>query len=100
MEYELNLADLKINDKGRIIAVKAEGEIRRRLLDMGLVKGVCFRIIRTAPLGDPIEIYLKGFHLTLRINEAQTIFVEKIGVHGDNKPMGWGFGFGRRHRHG
>jgi ferrous iron transport protein A len=82
-----NLADLNMNDKGIITNINASGEIRRRLLDMGLVKGVKFKVLRKAPLGDPIEIFLKGFNLSLRIQEAKTIIVEKTGVIGDGKPM-------------
>lgn len=84
---ETNLAELNKNDKGLIISINVEGEIRRRLLDMGLVKGVKFKVLRKAPLGDPIEIFLKGFNLSLRIEEAKTILVEKIGFVGDGKPM-------------
>jgi ferrous iron transport protein A len=84
---ETNLANMNINDKGQITAVLAKGEIRRRLLDMGLVKGVNFKVLRKAPLGDPIEIFLKGFNLSLRVEEAKTILVVKTGFIGDGKPM-------------
>jgi len=55
---EKNLAQLNINDEGYITAITAKGEIRRRLLDMGIIKGVKFKVIRKAPLGDPIVIFL------------------------------------------
>lgn len=73
----MTIVDLSINDKAEVVKISAEGEIRRRLLDMGLVKGVCFKVLRKAPLGDPVEICLKGFNLSLRLSEARTIEVRK-----------------------
>jgi ferrous iron transport protein B len=83
----LFLSDLNIGDKGFIHSVKATGEIRRRLLDVGLFKGTKFKIMRLAPLGDPIVIRVKGFDLSLRLEEAKQIRVEKIGFTGDGIPM-------------
>lgn len=81
------LSEMNIGDKGEIYAVKAKGEIRRRILDMGLVKGVRFKVIRVAPLGDPIEIQLRGFLLSLRKEEARQILINLKGYMGDRKPM-------------
>ena len=81
------LSDLNIGDKGVVHSVKATGEIRRRLLDVGLFKGTKFKIQRLAPLGDPIVIKVKGFDLSLRMEEAKQIRVEKIGFTGDGIPM-------------
>jgi Fe2+ transport system protein FeoA len=75
----VNISDLNTNDKAEITAVNAKGEIRRRLLDMGLVKGVSFTVIRRAPLGDPIEILIKKFNLSLRKEEAEQILVKLSG---------------------
>jgi len=83
----LVLSDLNIGDKGVVDSVKATGEIRRRLLDIGLFKGTKFKVLRFAPLGDPIVIRVKGFDLSLRMEEAKTIRVEKIGFRGDGVPM-------------
>ena len=83
----LFLSDMNIGDKGSIHSVKAKGEIRRRLLDVGLFKGTKFKIMRLAPLGDPIIIRVKGFDLSLRMEEAKQIRVEKIGFTGDGIPM-------------
>lgn len=83
----MKMTELSIGDKGEVISVQAAGEICSRLVDMGLVKGTRFKLIRKAPLGDPIEIMVRGFLLTLRLNEAENIFVEKIGTMGDGKPM-------------
>lgn len=81
------LSLLNIGDKGIIRAVNATGEVRRRLLDMGLFPGIRFRVIRIAPLGDPIVIKVRGFDLSLRLEEAGQIRVEKIGHTGDGIPM-------------
>ncbi len=81
------LSDLNIGDKGVIHSVRAKGEIRRRLLDVGLFKGTKFKVLRLAPLGDPIVIRVKGFDLSLRLEEARQIRVEKTGYMGDGIPM-------------
>ncbi len=83
----MKLSEMKIGDKGEIISVHAKGEIRRRILDMGIVSGVKFKVIRVAPLGDPIEIHLRGFNLTLRKEEASGITVLLKGHVGDGIPM-------------
>lgn len=56
--------------------VSATGGLRRRLLEMGLVAGTEIAVDGVAPLGDPVEVTVKGYHLTLRRNEAEAIFVE------------------------
>jgi ferrous iron transport protein A len=60
----------------RICRVCGAGAIRRRLMDMGLVKGVSIEVLRSAPLGDPIAYRLRGYQLALRKSEAQLIEVE------------------------
>lgn len=70
------LSELEANEKGTVVKVGGRGSIRRRIMDMGLVNGTEIEIIRVAPLGDPIEIHLKGFNLTLRKTEAKDIQVE------------------------
>jgi len=70
------LSELKCGEKGRIVKIGGEGSLRRRLLDMGLVSGSEVAIERVAPLGDPIEIKVKGYNLSLRKKEADGIQVE------------------------
>lgn len=53
--------------------------IRQRLLEMGLTKGILLKVIRFAPMGDPIEIAIRGYHLSLRIEEAKTITLQAAG---------------------
>jgi len=70
------LRELKPGRKGRIVKILGAGPIQRRILDMGLVKGTEIEVERVAPLGDPLEVKIKGYHLSLRKEEAARIFVE------------------------
>lgn len=87
----------------RIVRVCGRGPVRRRLLDMGLRSGVLVRIVRFAPLGDPIEIKVMDYHLSLRREEAANLQVEVVeaaSVHNDNGAAGKGHeGRGRNGRH-
>jgi len=83
----MSLSDMRVGDKGKIRAITATDEIRRRLLDMGLVQGVKFKVVRVAPLGDPIVIKVKGFHLSLRLREASHIIVKHKGHESNNDPV-------------
>ncbi len=75
----LTLGDLKAGDKGRVVGfVRSEKGYRTRLPAMGFVKGTEFRIIRVAPLGDPVEVEVKGYNLSLRKEESRVVQVEKI----------------------
>ncbi|MCK4580158.1 MAG: ferrous iron transport protein A [Dehalococcoidia bacterium] len=73
------LRELKPGEKGRIVSVGGSGSIRRRILDMGVVPQAEVEMERVAPLGDPTEIRIKGYHLTLRNFEAENILVETGG---------------------
>jgi len=70
------LSELKRGEKGKIVKIGGGGGLRRRLLDMGLVSGSEVKMERVAPLGDPIEIKVKGYNLSLRKEEADGIQVE------------------------
>ncbi len=70
------LSELGPAERGRIIRVGGRGEIRRRLLDMGIISGAVVEVQRVAPLGDPVEIKIKGYDLALRKEEAIKIQVE------------------------
>ena len=69
------LKDLSPGEKARITRVSGRGSTHRRLLDMGVVSGSTVEMERVAPLGDPIEVMIKGYHLSLRKEEAAHIFV-------------------------
>ena len=75
---EKRLSQLKPGMKGNIIRVKGKGGLHRRILDMGVVRGATVEVEKVAPLGDPIDIIVKGYHLSLRKAEAANIFVEMI----------------------
>ncbi len=64
------LSQLKIGEQGTVVAVNGEGAIRRRLFDMGITPGAEIYLRKKAPLGDPIEISIRGYELTLRKTEA------------------------------
>ena len=70
------LAEYKINEKGIVKNVSGEKRIRRRLFDMGITPGTEVYLRKKAPLGDPLEITLRGYELTLRKTEAECILTE------------------------
>ncbi len=75
----MNLKNLVVGDSGKIIGFEPTGKAyRKRLLAMGLTPGTEFKITRFAPMGDPVEIKLRGFALTLRKNEADILQIEKL----------------------
>jgi DtxR family transcriptional regulator, Mn-dependent transcriptional regulator len=74
----VRLADIPVGGLARINKITASGNLRKRLMEMGLNKGAEVCVVRKAPLGDPIEIKLKGFHLSLRNSEAAKIEVEPL----------------------
>ena len=73
---KLNMRCMKKNQQGMIVQVKADGELGRRIRDMGLVPGTAIKIQGRAPLNDPVALRVKGFTLTLRNREADFIEVE------------------------
>ena len=73
----MTLSELKIGDSGVITAVGGEGALRCRLLDMGLTPRTVVTLRKVAPMGDPIEIHVRGYELTLRVEDARQITVEK-----------------------
>ena len=72
------LSDLQPGDQGEVVQVRAQGQIRQRLLEMGFIRGVQLRVEKLAPLGDPMELVIKGYHLSLRRDESACILVHKV----------------------
>ncbi len=70
------LKDIKIGKMTRVVKLHGEGAVRRRIMDMGVTKGVEIYVRKAAPLGDPIEIMLRGYELSLRKADAEMIEVE------------------------
>ena len=71
------LDSLVPGESGIIVSVGGSGALRHRLLDMGLTPRTAVRVERSAPMGDPMELYLRGYRLTLRKEDASKIEVEK-----------------------
>jgi len=72
-------AHLSPGQKASIVKIEGRGYLRKRLLDMGVVAGVVIQMVRRAPLGDPIAVKVKGYHLSLRRSEASYIIVKRLG---------------------
>ena len=73
------LSDFAVGETGVVKAVGGEGKIKRRLFDMGITPGAEILLRKKAPLGDPIEITIRGYELTLRKTEAQFVNMEVKG---------------------
>lgn len=76
MEKQLN--ELKLLAKGTIKSIKSSGALKRKLLDMGIVPGSQLEVVRVAPLGDPVEVRIKGYNLSLRKEEAKQVTIEVV----------------------
>jgi Fe2+ transport system protein FeoA len=70
------LSELKKGDRGKVVKISGGGPVHQRLMDMGLITGSEVELRGVAPLGDPIEIRIKGYNLSLRKSEAACISVE------------------------
>lgn len=75
----MDLSRLALGTKARITAVGAPGALRRRLMDMGVLPGEEVVVEKVAPLGDPIEVRIRSYHLSLRKKEAEGIAVQIAG---------------------
>ena len=71
------LKDIKVGDSVRVIRVTGSGALKRRIMEMGVTKGVEISVRKVAPLGDPIEVSIRGYELTLRKEDAEMIEVEQ-----------------------
>ena len=78
MNLGKKLSEFEIGERGIVKIVNGEGRIRRRLFDMGITPGTEIYLRKKAPLGDPMEVMLRGYELTLRKNEAETVEMEMI----------------------
>jgi DtxR family transcriptional regulator, Mn-dependent transcriptional regulator len=72
------LGDLKPGQKGKVLKVISRGETNKRIVEMGVIPGTVVEVERVAPLGDPIDIKVRGYHLSLRKEEAEKIEVETL----------------------
>ena len=74
----MRLSEMKVGTSARIKTVKGEGVLRKRLLDLGLTPGTIVMMRRTAPMGDPIQLHLRGYELTLRRREAEKMEIQEV----------------------
>ncbi|MCT8976784.1 ferrous iron transport protein A [Clostridium sp. CX1] len=74
----MGLHEVEIKTKVRVVQINPESKMRRRIMDMGIVKGTELVLEGKAPMGDPIEIGVRGYNLSLRKNEAKDVIVEVI----------------------
>jgi len=72
---EKRLSDLEPGQRGTVVRIEGKGATRRRIMDMGIVRGSDVRVIRRAPLGDPVEFELRDYNLSLRRREAENVYV-------------------------
>jgi len=70
------LKEAKVGETVKVTRLKGEGALKRRIMDMGITKGIEIYIRRVAPLGDPVEITVRDYELSIRKNEAESIEVE------------------------
>ncbi len=73
----VRLSELAVGDSARVVRIDATGSIRRRLLEMGFIRGEKLKVAKLAPLGDPMELVIKGYHLSLRREEGACIVVAR-----------------------
>ena len=76
----ITLKDMKPGEQARVKRCSGDGAVFQRLCEMGFVPGTCVRVVRFAPLGDPMQVELYGYQLSLRKSEAAMIEVEGTGV--------------------
>ena len=76
------LSQLKEGEDARILRVGGHGSFRRRIMEMGIVPGTEVHVEKYAPLKDPLELLVKGYHVSLRVEEASLIAVEKMADRG------------------
>ena len=72
----MTLKDVAVGKTAKVVKVHGEGALRRRIMDMGITKGVAVTVRKFAPLGDPMELTVRGYELSLRKADAQMIEVE------------------------
>ena len=83
----MTLKNLKIGNSGKILSVGGEKILRHRLLEMGITPRTIVTVKKAAPMGDPIELLLRGYVLTLRLEDAEKIIIEPIELIGPFEPV-------------
>lgn len=75
------LKDIKVGESATVLKLHGEGPVKRRIMDMGITKGVDVHVRKVAPLGDPMELNVRGYELSLRKADAAMIEVQQLGIH-------------------
>lgn len=70
------LRDLKVGETSKVLAIRGEGKVKRRIMDMGITKGTEIYVKKVAPLGDPVEVTVRGYELSLRKDDADILEME------------------------
>ncbi|WP_010238331.1 FeoA family protein [Clostridium arbusti] len=78
MSAQVGLDEVEVNSRVKVIQVDPQSRIRRRIMDMGIVRGTEITVSGKAPMGDPIELLVRGYNLSLRKSEAKDITVEVV----------------------
>ncbi len=78
MSETATLRDVPVRGKAVVVKLVGDGAIKRRIMDMGITKGTEVEVRKVAPLGDPIEVTVRGFELSLRKDEAQNVLVDNV----------------------
>ena len=84
----MRLRDLKTGESGRITVVGGQGALRQHFLDMGVVPGAEIKLMKLAPMGDPMEFRIHGYELTLRLADAEKIEIEPVNIPEENAAEG------------
>ena len=71
-----NLREVPVGETAKVVKIHGEGAVKRRIMDMGITKGVEIYVRKVAPLGDPIEVTVRGYELSIRKADAESIEVE------------------------
>ncbi|MEF9971457.1 MAG: FeoA family protein [Oscillospiraceae bacterium] len=71
----MTLKDVKLGESAEVLRLRGDGAVRRRIMDMGITKGVAVRVRKAAPLGDPLELTVRGYELSIRKADAEMIEV-------------------------
>jgi len=72
----MTLKEMKPGQSGQVVSIGEKGPLKRRIMDMGITPGTAVKVIKTAPLGDPVEINVRGYELSMRKEEAARIEVQ------------------------
>ena len=73
----MTLSNLENGAEGKVVAVRGNNAVTKRLMEMGVVPGVSVKMIKSAPFGDPVEVRVRGYHLAMRRSEADAIEISE-----------------------